>query len=94
MPEHYAEIDKPRLKTQLEAIREVMLSASECGNWHTLEEITALTGAPPSSASAQLRHLRKPRFGGYVVEKRPRGDREHGLWEYQVAGKRVQEKTA
>lgn len=42
-------------------------------------------GDPAASVSAQLRHLRKPRFGGFVVEKRPRGDRERGLWEYRLA---------
>jgi hypothetical protein len=52
--------------------------------WRTLEEIRALTGEPAASISAQLRHLRKPRFGSYRVEKRNRGSESHGLFEYRV----------
>jgi uncharacterized membrane protein len=84
-PAHYNEVDKPRLKTQLEKIREVMLCAAQCGSWLTLEELVRLTRYPGCSISAQLRHLRKR---GYVVEKRIRGERKDGLWEYRVlAGK-------
>jgi hypothetical protein len=84
---HYAEIDKVRLKTQLQVIREFLLTrynvtTGQC--WFTLAEIAEVTGYPQASISAQLRHLRKPQYGGYVVEKRPRGDREHGWWEYRV----------
>ena len=43
-----------------------------------------LKGDPEASASAQLRHLRKPRFGSHTVEKRNRGAREFGLWEYRL----------
>jgi len=52
--------------------------------WRTLDEMSRATGDPHSSISAQLRHLRKPRFGAHTVNKRPRGDRLHGLWEYQL----------
>jgi hypothetical protein len=52
--------------------------------WRTLEEIAQMTGDPAASISAQLRHLRKPRFGGYTVNRRVRGDRARGLFEYQV----------
>ena len=54
------------------------------GKWRTLAEIESKTGDPQASISAQLRHLRKPRFGSYTVEKRPRGDRDQGLFEYMV----------
>ncbi len=53
-------------------IRDVMLSAAECGTWCTLRELGQMTGYGEASISAQLRHLRKPQFGGYVVEKRRR----------------------
>ncbi|KKL56177.1 hypothetical protein LCGC14_2247980, partial [marine sediment metagenome] len=36
----------------------------------TLCEIEDLTGDPPASISAQLRHLRKERFGAHTVERR------------------------
>src|SRR2546427_5712344 len=62
-----------RLRTQLETIREVMLSAAQRDSWLTLWEIAAITHYGEASISAQLRHLRKPAFGSYVVEKRRRG---------------------
>lgn len=37
--------------------------------WHTLREIAEATGDPESSVSAQLRHLRKQRFGSHEIEK-------------------------
>jgi hypothetical protein len=52
--------------------------------WRTLGEIAAVTGDPQASVSAQLRHLRKEKFGAHVVERRARGDRERGLFEYRL----------
>jgi len=51
------------------------------GQWRTLAEISAATGHPEASVSARLRDFRRPKFGGFVVE------REHiagGLWRYRV----------
>jgi len=45
------------------------------GRWRTLQEIADSTGDPESSVSAQLRHLRKKRFGEHTVLKRTRGER-------------------
>jgi hypothetical protein len=74
------EVDNPRLVSQLDRIVSVMQDR----RWRTLSEIEKLTGDPQASISAQLRHLRKPRFGSHTVNKRPRGDRERGLFEYQL----------
>lgn len=71
------ERDNVRLLSQHERVRDLMLD----GEWRGLEEIAGLTGDPAASVSAQLRHLRKARFGGYVVTRRYRGE---GLYEYQV----------
>jgi hypothetical protein len=80
-------LDGPRLKKQLEVVREVMLSAAAVGTWHTLEELKKITGYPPASISADLRHLRNGTgsYHGplYVVEKRRR-EGAVGLWEYKV----------
>ena len=84
-----------RAQTQIEVIRDVMLSAAECarsaegagGGWLTLGEISELTAYSEASVSAQLRNLRKPKFGGYVVEKRRRRCRGAGQWEYRMAGR-------
>lgn len=72
--------DAPRLSRQHERIKSLMLD----GVWRTLAEIEGLTGDPPASISAQLRHLRKPRFGAFIVEVQARGDRAGGLFEYRV----------
>lgn len=72
--------DDARLEKQLGRVWATMRD----GTWRTLGEISRETGDGEASVSAQLRHLRKPRFGGYVVEKRPRGERSAGLWEYQL----------
>lgn len=52
------------------------------GEWRTLGEIEEATGYPQASISAQLRHLRKHRFGSWNVEKR---HIDHGLWQYRVS---------
>jgi hypothetical protein len=64
--------DPEELKTQVEVIRDVMLSASDCDTWLTLREIAEMTRFGEASISAQLRHLRKPIFGGFRVQKRRR----------------------
>lgn len=51
------------------------------GQWRTLDDIAAATGDPPASVSAQLRHMRKARFGGHTLNRRYVHD---GLYEYQV----------
>jgi len=81
-PAYKPEHDQKRLTTQHGRIRDVMSDEK----WRTLSEIETLTGDPASSISAQLRHLRKPRFGSHVVDRRRRGDREQGLFEYRVSG--------
>jgi hypothetical protein len=78
------------LRTQREVLRDVMLSAGACGAWLTLHELAGLTRYGEASISAQLRHLRKPQYGSFMVEKR---QREEGVvrriaagtvWEYRL----------
>jgi PleD family two-component response regulator len=76
-------------QSQREMIRDVMLAASDCGTWLTLGELRALTSYGEASISAQLRHLRKPEYGGYELLKRHREDalrgaRGESLWEYRL----------
>ena len=49
--------------------------------WRTLGEISVQIGDPESSVSAQLRHLRKERFGAHTVEKEYLAD---GLFSYRL----------
>ena len=68
--------DCERLEGQTLRIYRLMID----GNWRTLEEIQRATGDPQASVSAQLRHLRKIRFGGNIVDKQRRGSQ----WEYRL----------
>jgi hypothetical protein len=79
-------------RSQREVLRDVMLSAAECGGWLTLRELSKLTNYGEASISAQLRHLRKPKYGSFVIDKQVRQDDMdhvyvHGaVWEYRLRG--------
>ncbi len=81
--EYRDEADHARLTKQHIRIRDLMLD----GQWRSFDEIAAVTSDPAASISAQLRHLRKERYGGFLVERRARGNRERGLYEYRVRPK-------
>ena len=51
------------------------------GRWRTLNDIAAATKDPHASISAQLRHLRKDRFGAHTVEKKYI---DSGLYKYRL----------
>ena len=72
--------DLIRLTGQIQRV----FDAIKDGNWYTLDEIHNKTNDPHASISAQLRHLRKERFGSHNVDKRPKGNRSNGLWEYKL----------
>lgn len=78
--EYVPPIDDARLTGQMRRVWDAMSN----GTWRTLEEISTLTGDPAASVSAQLRHFRKKRFGAHTVERRARGDRANGLFEYRI----------
>lgn len=71
------ERDAKRLAGQMLRVFDYMKS----GHWHTLGEIAAATGDPPASISAQLRHLKKKRFGSHGLEKEHVGN---GLFKYRL----------
>lgn len=75
-PEH----DEERLSSLLERVKALMSDETA----RTLAQIVAKTGGTEASVSARLRDLRKPRFGGFIVEKEPMGDRTKGLFVYSV----------
>ena len=79
-PEYDPEHDRVRLTGQIKRVYVLMSD----GEWRTLDEIHHATGDPHASISAQLRHLRKPRFGSHAVDRRARGDRSKGLFEYRL----------
>ena len=73
-------LDYIRLTKQINRIFQTM----QDGKWRTLREIANITNDPESSISAQLRHLRKERFGSHTVNRRRRGEPKIGLHEYQL----------
>jgi hypothetical protein len=79
--------DGDRLRAQLAAVRNLMAN----GSWFTLAQIAAFTGHPEASVSARLRDLRKPKFGGWTVERRYAGD---GVWEYRAGANLTPERLA
>ncbi len=82
-----AERMKRQRRPQREILLEVLRIAAQYETWVTLEELAGKTKFPPASISAQLRHLRKARFGGWTVERRRRAWVEEELvWEYRLGG--------
>jgi len=87
-PDYEPENDKARLSKQIQRVFAAMIDEK----WRTLDEIARKTGDPAASVSAQLRHLRKPKFGGHTVNKKRSGDRKNGLFVYQLIPNRGEPK--
>lgn len=85
-PDYVPPRDQPRLSKQHQQIFALMRDA----NWRTLAEIEAATGHPPASISAQLRHMRKARFGSHTIEKHYRGS---GLFAYRLIVNEVEKES-
>jgi len=71
-------VDAPRLGGQLQLIYRAMSS----GCWLRLSQLAVLAYCSEASASARLRDLRKPRFGGHVIERQRVG--KSGLFRYRL----------
>ena len=72
-------------RTQREVLLELLRSAAQRDAWLTLDEMAGETNFPQASISAQLRHLRKPRYGAWKIERQQRkwvGCRM--IWEYRL----------
>lgn len=69
--------DGARLNKQAQDVFNVMAD----GRWHTLSDISGKTNHPEASVSARLRDLRKPKFGGFTVERQALSK---GLWQYRM----------
>lgn len=75
-------LDEARLLSQIGRVFNLMRD----GQWRTVSTIAASTGDPEPSVSAQLRHLRKARWGGHTVNRRryPGDPVVSGLFQYQL----------
>ena len=76
-PEYVPERDWTRLTTQIGRVFDCMKD----GRWRPLKDIALLTGDPEASISAQLRHLRKKRFGEHTIDKKHLGS---GFYHYRL----------
>lgn len=81
--DYQPERDDERLTGQILRVWNVVKD----GGWRTLAHISLITGDPEASISAQLRHLRKPRFGGHFVEKQYVSN---GIYLYRVTPSETQ----
>jgi len=64
-PDYNPHRDNTRLGNQMLRIIELMKDEK----FRTMKEISTSCEAPEASVSAQLRHLRKERFGGHQVNR-------------------------
>lgn len=80
-PAYEPALDRERLTRQHEKIRDFLLARP--GQWFTLRELAEVLHEPEASISAQLRHLRRPRFGAFLTPKRRRDG--GAAWEYTIA---------
>lgn len=71
--------DLSRLNAQARDVYRYMMH----GEWRTLADIAHNTGHPEASVSARLRDLRKPKFGGFTVERRYIAN---GQYHYRLVG--------
>ncbi len=83
-PAYDEQIDGKRVAYQMDRVKAHLANHK----WWTLAELALYTGDPESSISAQIRHLRKPRFGGHTIEKRRRAC-SGGTWEYRMRPTKV-----
>lgn len=84
------QLDGERLKSQLIRVKDLMRD----GRYRTLGTIMVIVGGTSEAGvSARLRDLRKPKFGGYLIEKKRLVDAA-GTWMYRMLLQRgTQEKA-
>lgn len=78
--DYEAKFDAERLTGQLRRVYDLMKD----GKWRSLDEISMRTSAPHASVSAQLRNLRKLKFGGHTVDKKRFGATNLGFYKYRL----------
>lgn len=71
------ERDGCRLRGQLELVAWLMRD----GAWWTIPALAARVGCSQTSASARIRDLRKPKFGGHTIERQYV---TRGVWRYRM----------
>ena len=72
--------EKARTARLTGQIFDVYETLANYGRPWTLRELEHVTGHPQASISAQLRNLRKPRFGEFNIEKEHVGNGLYVYW--------------
>lgn len=73
--------DQKRLASALERTYNVLSD----GKWHTLKELSQVTGASEAGVSARVRDLRKSKFRAKFPNEKVESERlEGGLWQYRM----------
>lgn len=80
-PTYDPALDEVRLTGQIEDV----FAYLSLGLWLPVSEIAAWTEHPEASVSAQIRNLRKARFGAWEIERRRKGNE----YEYHLTGNHV-----
>ena len=75
------ELDGKRLGSRLKIVAFCLSN----GHYWTLSALSGAANCSECSASARLRDLRKPRFGGYLIERKRFKD---GMWMYRIVTER------
>ncbi len=70
--------DGRRLNGQLAAVHSIL---SGDYRWYGLRELATRCSGSEAGVSARIRDLRKPKFGGHIIQKRCVNN---GLWEYRL----------
>lgn len=85
------QFDPPNLnpKSLCAVVKEIMLLNEWCTLYFLQAEVQRKTGErhSDSTVSARVRDLRKLKYGGYVIERRPKENSDS--WEYKITGRQM-----
>lgn len=84
--QHFDGCVMPDQKESLLNQMDTIFALMKDGKYRSLHEIQISTGYSTASISAQLRNLKKERFGGHTLNKIYV---ENGLWTYQIVEKQI-----
>lgn len=62
--------DRIRLTGQMNRIFNTLNDVGKYGGWLSVQDIALVTGDREISVAAQIRNLRKPKFGGHDIRRR------------------------
>lgn len=76
------ERDRDRLDTAASRI----FARMQDRKWYTIQKLAKVGRCSENTATARVRDLRKPQFGGWIVDRRHEGE---GKWVYRWTGEKA-----